>query len=138
MSRNKNRAYERYITIDGETKLISDWAKEYNLTINCIADRIRRGWSEEDAVTRPNRIYQKVKKTDLQLDYIPPGVEPKGLACRRLKLEGRYEDFRRRKAEILKWYHRERQKRKAPCTKTTIFYQALKDFPPLEYPDVKE
>jgi hypothetical protein len=47
-----------WITIDGETKLLSEWAREYGKSQELIRDRINRGWTEEMAVTKPARRYQ--------------------------------------------------------------------------------
>lgn len=41
-------------TIDGITKTISEWAREYNISPDVIKDRINKlHWSEKEAVTTP-------------------------------------------------------------------------------------
>jgi len=50
---NKDNA--TYLKYKGETKHISEWAKEVNLTVSIIRDRLRLGWSIEDALTKPRR-----------------------------------------------------------------------------------
>lgn len=54
LEQNKNTRHNRLITLDGITKCISDWAKEYKLNYNTLIDRLNRGWSEEKAIKTPN------------------------------------------------------------------------------------
>lgn len=44
-----------YLEVDGVSKTIAQWAKEYGLPYNRIALRIKAGWSHEDAVKTPLR-----------------------------------------------------------------------------------
>lgn len=46
----RNRRTNVLITIDGETKCLEDWGREYNRDPWLIKRRINRGWSEEDAI----------------------------------------------------------------------------------------
>lgn len=50
---NRNRRGNRLITFRGETMIITDWAIRFNLTSVTIHYRIKRGWSIEDALTKP-------------------------------------------------------------------------------------
>lgn len=43
----------KYITANGETLTVKAWAERLGLAYNTIHDRIRRGYSEERAVTTP-------------------------------------------------------------------------------------
>lgn len=43
----------RYITIDGETKTISQWSKITGIRPGTISARLSKGWSEEMAVKKP-------------------------------------------------------------------------------------
>jgi hypothetical protein len=45
---SQNRRNNKYLTIKGEKKLISQWAKEIGITIKTLNDRIERGWSESE------------------------------------------------------------------------------------------
>lgn len=45
---SQNKRNNKYLTINGETKLISQWAKEIGVTIKTLNDRIMRGWSESE------------------------------------------------------------------------------------------
>jgi hypothetical protein len=47
---SQNRRNNKYLTINGETKLISQWAKENGVTIKTLNDRIKRGWSESEVL----------------------------------------------------------------------------------------
>lgn len=49
----KNRRSNHYITFNSETHIISDWAKLYNIPLNVFCRRLKRGWSFEDAVSKP-------------------------------------------------------------------------------------
>lgn len=51
----RNQRGNHRITIDGVTKLITDWAKAKGLHQTTIAHRIARGMSERDAVMAPPR-----------------------------------------------------------------------------------
>lgn len=52
--RDTNRA----ITIDGDTKLLVEWAEEYGVSVPLILGRIERGWDIERAITQPARKYR--------------------------------------------------------------------------------
>lgn len=54
-----NRSTTRLITIDGKTKSQSQWDSEKGPSVNIVGDRIRRGWSAEDAVSKPTAQYRK-------------------------------------------------------------------------------
>ena len=47
---------ERYLTIDGITKSIHDWALEYNIKPNTITTRLKSGIPDKEAVTKPVRV----------------------------------------------------------------------------------
>ena len=44
---------ERLITIDGKTKRMSDWCREYDVSTNQVYTRIQNGWSVDDAIKTP-------------------------------------------------------------------------------------
>lgn len=50
-----NRRFNVRITIDGMTRTMSEWEKEKGLSSWLIGSRLKKGWSERDAVTRPMR-----------------------------------------------------------------------------------
>ncbi len=56
-----NRSSNRLITVKGVTKTITAWAEDLNTSDVAINSRIKRGWSEEDAVTKPIRVIKRRK-----------------------------------------------------------------------------
>lgn len=52
-TQNNNSRHNRYITYNGKTLTMSQWAKYLNLTYSCLKTRFRRGWSVEKALTTP-------------------------------------------------------------------------------------
>ena len=48
-----NRCNNHYVTIKGETKVLSEWCEIYNINYKTVRDRLRRGWSYKDALTKP-------------------------------------------------------------------------------------
>lgn len=49
----RNRRTTHLMTLNGVTKPMSDWADELGINRDTIRDRLRRGWSEERALTVP-------------------------------------------------------------------------------------
>jgi len=49
----RNMRSNRLITARGRTMVLKDWAIELGLSSTTILDRIKRGWTEEEAVTTP-------------------------------------------------------------------------------------
>jgi hypothetical protein len=47
------RPRERFITANGETKRLSEWARDLGVHPTAITSRIQQGWSPERAVTEP-------------------------------------------------------------------------------------
>ena len=50
----RNKRTSHFITFNGRTQVITDWASEVGLSHQTIGDRLRAGWSVEDALTRPS------------------------------------------------------------------------------------
>ena len=50
---SKNRTISNMITIDDETKCLSDWCKIYNITRGAVRYRIKNGMSPEEAIKTP-------------------------------------------------------------------------------------
>ena len=48
-----NRRNNHYITYNGETRTITEWARMYGLSENGLVHRIQRGWSVERALKTP-------------------------------------------------------------------------------------
>lgn len=48
-----NRRINRKITYKGRTDYIAQFAIDYGINLNTLHDRLRRGWSIDDAIERP-------------------------------------------------------------------------------------
>lgn len=54
-----NTRRNRFITFNGETKTISEWAKNLGYSSSIIRDRLKLGWTIEKAITTPVRKIHK-------------------------------------------------------------------------------
>ena len=54
-----NRRNNRIVTFRGETKTLTQFCEEYNIKPDTFRDRIKRGWSFEDALTKPVRKFKE-------------------------------------------------------------------------------
>lgn len=52
-SQQRNRRTNRYLTYNGETMLLIDWAARLNMPQHSISTRIKRGWSIEKTLSTP-------------------------------------------------------------------------------------
>lgn len=57
---NNNRTTSKFITYNGKTQTQIQWCREYNINVVTFSDRIKRGWSIEEALTLPSN--SKCKK----------------------------------------------------------------------------
>lgn len=55
----RNRSDSHYVTANGQTLIVADWAKNMGVAPAVIHSRIKRGWSEEKAVTTPPRCWRR-------------------------------------------------------------------------------
>lgn len=53
LENNRNRRNNRLITFNGQTKCLEEWASIIGVNSTAISNRLRRGWSIEDALTQP-------------------------------------------------------------------------------------
>ena len=53
VEQNRNTRGNVMVTIEGRTQCIMDWALEKGILHNTLSGRLRRGWSPEDAVSKP-------------------------------------------------------------------------------------
>lgn len=52
----RNKRNNLYITINGQTKCLSEWCEIYNINVQTVHSRIKRGgWDEVRAITTPSR-----------------------------------------------------------------------------------
>jgi hypothetical protein len=56
---NRNRRNNTKITVDGETKTISEWAEDIGVSVQAISYRLRVGYSQEDAIKKPFRNFNR-------------------------------------------------------------------------------
>lgn len=57
LEQQNNRSTNRRITLDGVTRTVAEWARHSGIPSSTILERLRRGWEEGDAITRPSRAY---------------------------------------------------------------------------------
>lgn len=50
---NRNKRSARMLTLNGETRNMIDWANRLGISAGTIWNRLKLGWSEHDALTRP-------------------------------------------------------------------------------------
>lgn len=55
----RNTRRNRHVTYKGVTKLLTEWAREFNLDHRLIGNRLDRGWTPEDAIDTPAREISK-------------------------------------------------------------------------------
>lgn len=55
----RNTRRNRHVTYKGVTKLLTEWAKEFNLDHRLIGNRLDRGWTPEAAIDTPAREISK-------------------------------------------------------------------------------
>lgn len=50
---NRNKGDNIILEYNGQRKILADWAKEKGLTYACLKNRIKRGWTTEQAIETP-------------------------------------------------------------------------------------
>ena len=58
-TQGNNKSTNRFITANGETHTVSEWAALLNARPTAIFERLRRGWPETEAVTIPLKTYRR-------------------------------------------------------------------------------
>jgi hypothetical protein len=58
-TQNKNKRNNKYITANGETHCLTEWARKLNISHSTIIGRLDRGWPEALAVTTPKYVTLK-------------------------------------------------------------------------------
>lgn len=61
----KNRSDNHYITMNGETKTLSDWSKSIGINRSALCHRLARGMNEETAISNRKYTSQRSKYPDL-------------------------------------------------------------------------
>ena len=57
----KNRTSNHYITFNGRTQILKDWADELNIKRQTLERRLKKGWSIDEAFTQPVRSKKVMK-----------------------------------------------------------------------------
>jgi hypothetical protein len=52
---SRNRSQSIRLTLDGQTKVLKDWARDIGMHASTLRERLVRGWSAERALTEPVR-----------------------------------------------------------------------------------
>jgi hypothetical protein len=53
----RNKRNTVYITINGESKSLKEWSELLGISYDLVLGRLSHGWSVEDAVFRPKRVW---------------------------------------------------------------------------------
>lgn len=64
------------LTVEGTTQPITEWALDYGIPCALIRSRLKRGWSEERAVTEPMRVIHSARLTAADMRDEPPPPRP--------------------------------------------------------------
>lgn len=67
----RNKRTNRYLTINGETKILQEWADQYGVRSCLLTIRLKRGWPPEKAVTTPAMAHPR-RKSHPKPDTSPP------------------------------------------------------------------
>lgn len=59
-----NKRTSHYLTYNGETKTVSQWAHERGMLKETLFERLKKGWSIEDALTKPVQQYRRSNGSD--------------------------------------------------------------------------
>ena len=54
-----NRRTNNYQAINGVTKTVAEWCKDYGIGVGAVYQRLGRGWNIQEALTKPVRIFSK-------------------------------------------------------------------------------
>jgi hypothetical protein len=54
----RNRTTNVWITAEGKTMCVQDWAQEKGLCHETLRQRIHNGWDHEKAVTQPTKVHR--------------------------------------------------------------------------------
>lgn len=52
-TQSRNRNINHLVTINNITKPLISWCEEYKINYKTVRDRLKRGWSYEDSLTKP-------------------------------------------------------------------------------------
>lgn len=55
-TQQRNRTNNHLVTLNGETKCITEWCEIYHLQYNTVLRRLKNGWDIVTAITKPSRV----------------------------------------------------------------------------------
>lgn len=62
-TQNRNKRSNHYLSFNGKTQIISDWANELGISYKALSARLKRGWNVEEILTTPKlKTGQKIHK----------------------------------------------------------------------------
>lgn len=64
MQQGNNKRNNRIITIGDRSQTMAQWAREIGVTPQFISGRIRKGWTEQDAVTVPKGVERELERRE--------------------------------------------------------------------------
>lgn len=66
----RNKSTAKLITIDGKTQCVAAWLEEFGRSEPTFYNRLRRGWTEQDAMTTPPDAVKSRRRFKQALDYV--------------------------------------------------------------------
>lgn len=84
---NRNKRSNRNITLNGETKCLSEWAEFFGIGVPIVTRRLNDGWAEEDAFTAPLYVRKTPQIDTLKTMHgrITEAAAAKGLSIHKLE-----------------------------------------------------
>lgn len=64
-----NKSCNRYITANGETHTVTEWAIKLNAIPETLTARLKRGWSDEQTINTPIKIYRRKNHASAEHSY---------------------------------------------------------------------
>lgn len=58
-TQNRNRRDNNLVTYKGQTKTLTEWAEQFQIRRTTLANRLKLGWSVEEAISTPVRKFNK-------------------------------------------------------------------------------
>lgn len=94
-TQERNRRNNRRITFNGQTKCLEEWANEIGVTHGTLSDRLKRGWSLDEAFTKSPLGHHRNKRSNVMLtingvtkcvtEWAEETGVPRHVICRRIK-----------------------------------------------------
>lgn len=62
ITQNNNKRDNRLLTYNGKTQTMTQWAREIGMKDTTLDERLRRGWTVEDALTKPVQLHRRKRR----------------------------------------------------------------------------